>query len=158
MRFNKWISILRNTPSRLLGEIILIDDCSKFRLNSTFLQAFHPKVRFKRNARRAGVIASRTLAASTIAQHKYLVFLDSHCEVNVGWLEPLVERLSSNPGTLVSPVVDVIDANSFEYRSSGGSEGLRVGFDWSLTQRWFPISEAEFKERGVGWNQTRPYA
>lgn len=93
-----------------------------------------------------------------MARFKYIFFMDSHCEVNVGWLEPLVERMMRNPGTIVSPTLDVIDEQNFEYGKEGGTDGLRAGFDWSLVPRWFNISAEELSDRGTGWNETRPYS
>ncbi|XP_053947127.1 putative polypeptide N-acetylgalactosaminyltransferase 13 [Anastrepha ludens] len=101
-----------------------------------------PQVTIKtaRNARRSGVIESRNRGAR-LATGDYLLFLDSHCEVNVGWLEPLLERLAEGGGdsdgvVAVSPVLDSIDAESLEYTES--SKNLMGGFDWNLHFHWIP--------------------
>lgn len=143
----------------MLGEIVLIDDCSSVELNATFLQHFHSKINFRRNAQRLGVISSRNIGARLMARHKYIFFMESHCEVNVGWLEPLVQRLRHNPGMVVSPTLDVIDMHTFEYGMSDvGTYSLRAGFDWSLTPQWFSVVEEDHKYRRAGWNAPRSYS
>lgn len=69
-----------------------------------------------------------------MASGHYILFLDSHCEVNEGWLEPLLERLVHEPNLAVSPVLDPIDPATLSYRK--GNELLKGGFDWSLHFHW----------------------
>ncbi|XP_053464656.1 inactive polypeptide N-acetylgalactosaminyltransferase-like protein 5 isoform X2 [Nycticebus coucang] len=62
-----------------------------------------------------------------------LVFLDSHCEVNRGWLEPLLYSIAKDRKTVVCPLIDVIDGTTLEYRPS---PVVRGAFDWDLQFKW----------------------
>lgn len=53
------------------------------------------QVRLVRSARRLGVGGCRSLGASK-AEGELLVFMDSHCECQKGWLEPLLERVAQD--------------------------------------------------------------
>lgn len=52
-------------------------------------------VRLIRSTRRLGVGGCRALGAAR-AEGEVLVFMDSHCECQKGWLEPLLERIAQD--------------------------------------------------------------
>ncbi|ESO84474.1 hypothetical protein LOTGIDRAFT_196690 [Lottia gigantea] len=126
------VSILKRTPEFLLEEILLIDDFSENIEDGSALVNL-PKIKLVRNQNREGLIRSRVKGAK-LAKGRILTFLDSHCEVNIGWLPPLIQRLSQEPRSVVTPVIDPIDKDSFDYEKL--TEILRGGFDWSLNFRW----------------------
>ncbi|KAF0023909.1 hypothetical protein F2P81_024539 [Scophthalmus maximus] len=84
-------SVLNRTPVHLIHEIILVDDFSN-----------------------DGLIRSRVRGADA-ARAGVLTFLDSHCEVNKDWLPPLLQRIKQDPTRVVSPVIDIINMDTFAY-------------------------------------------
>lgn len=131
-------SLIDRTPENLLHEIILIDDYSddeEFREKLKHYireNAGGEKIKVLRTPERAGLIRARVFGAKQ-ATGKVLVFLDSHCEVNERWLEPLLQRISENRTNVVCPIIDIINADTFEYVSS---PIVRGGFNWGLHFKW----------------------
>uniref|UniRef100_A0AAX7SCT4 Polypeptide N-acetylgalactosaminyltransferase n=1 Tax=Astatotilapia calliptera TaxID=8154 RepID=A0AAX7SCT4_ASTCA len=128
-------SVLMRSPPSLIQEIILIDDFSSDPEDCQLLTQI-PKVRCLRNGRREGLIRSRVRGANT-ASASILTFLDSHCEVNTDWLQPMIQRVKEDHTRVVSPIIDVISLDNFAYLAA--SADLRGGFDWSLHFKWEQI-------------------
>ncbi|TFK01596.1 cactin [Platysternon megacephalum] len=95
------------------------------------------KVRIVRTKKREGLIRTRLLGAS-MAKGEVLTFLDSHCEVNVNWLPPLLNQIALNHKTIVCPMIDVIDHNHFGYEAQAG-DAMRGAFDWEMYYKRIPI-------------------
>uniref|UniRef100_A0A0K0E515 Polypeptide N-acetylgalactosaminyltransferase n=1 Tax=Strongyloides stercoralis TaxID=6248 RepID=A0A0K0E515_STRER len=131
------------SPPQLLHEIVLYDDFSqreelKEKLEE-YIKRFGGIVKLYRAKERMGLIRAK-IAGAELATGEVVVFLDSHCEANTGWLEPIVERISQNRKAIVCPAIDHISAESMAY--SGSPELHSVGgFRWSLHFTWDPISE-----------------
>ncbi|XP_035771360.1 polypeptide N-acetylgalactosaminyltransferase 11 [Neolamprologus brichardi] len=69
-----------------------------------------------------------------------LVFLDSHCEVNQAWLQPLLAPIQKDRRTVVCPVIDIISADTLAYSPS---PIVRGGFNWGLHFKWDPVPPSE---------------
>eukprot|EP00056_Hartaetosiga_gracilis_P007135 m.104556 g.104556 ORF g.104556 m.104556 type:complete len:659 (-) comp12640_c0_seq5:167-2143(-) len=133
-------SVLNRTPESLLEEIILLDDASDAdwlgdNLIEYVKDNFPSSVRIVRSNSRLGLIRARLLGAKH-AKGEVLTFLDSHCEANEKWLEPILDVIAKSRSTVVTPVIDSIDAHSMEY-TSYISRIPGVGtFDWTLDFNW----------------------
>ena len=104
------------------------------------------KVKIVRLHQREGLIRART-AGAKVATGGVLVFLDSHCECNEGWLEPLLERIYLDRSTVVCPVIDNINYDSLKYPSGYGDVGNRGGFNWGLVFKWRRLPKYERERR-----------
>lgn len=130
-------SVLDRTPSHLLMEIILVDDFSdledlKAELEREIEMLNADKIRIIRNSKREGLIRSRVYGARN-AKGEVLLFLDSHIEANVGYIEPLLNRIKDDRHVLAIPVIDIINPDTFVYTPS---PLVRGGFNWGLHFKW----------------------
>lgn len=141
-------SVINRSPPDLLHEIVLLDDCSdREELGSPlteYVKRWEGLVKLVRVPERQGLIRARIKGAEA-ASGDVLVFLDSHCEANFGWLEPLLQRIKDQPNSVLVPSIDMISDNSMAYW--GGPTHSVGGFWWSLHFKWDPIPESERKRR-----------
>jgi polypeptide N-acetylgalactosaminyltransferase len=63
---------------------------------------------------------------SKAASGDVLIFLDSHCEGNVDWLRPLLQRIKENRTAVITPLVDMLEADTLEYNYGSSITNFEV--------------------------------
>ncbi|XP_031780011.1 polypeptide N-acetylgalactosaminyltransferase 1-like [Nasonia vitripennis] len=145
-------SVIKETPPKLLKEIILVDDKSNeeelLGLLEYYIQTRLPKkVKLLRLDERQGLVRARLKGAKS-ATGDVLMFLDAHCEVTKQWLEPLLQRIKEKKNAVVTPIIDNISEETFEYSHSDEPSFFQVGgFTWSGHFTWINIQEADLKSK-----------
>ena len=90
-------------------------------------------VKIIRQEKRQGLMRSR-MAGIRASLANILVFLDSHIEAGIGWLEPMLAGIYENPKLITSPVIDAINDTTFNYRfiekDIFGLMNWRMEFEW----------------------------
>lgn len=145
-------SVFLRSPPELIKEVVMVDDYSdkehlKEKLDK-YIKRFNGKVKLVRTEDREGLIRARTIGAKH-ATADVVIFLDAHCEVNVNWLPPLLAPIKHNRRVMTVPVIDGIDANTWEYRSVYGTADRHFSgiFEWGLLYKETAISDAERTSR-----------
>eukprot|EP01056_Protomagalhaensia_sp_Gyna25_P004741 Protomagalhaensia_sp_Gyna_25__4740@NODE_466_length_3359_cov_32_696386_g360_i0_p1_GENE_NODE_466_length_3359_cov_32_696386_g360_i0NODE_466_length_3359_cov_32_696386_g360_i0_p1_ORF_typecomplete_len450_score51_81Glycos_transf_2/PF00535_26/1_1e21Glyco_tranf_2_3/PF13641_6/2e18Glyco_transf_7C/PF02709_14/3_3e15Glyco_tranf_2_2/PF10111_9/9_2e13Ricin_B_lectin/PF00652_22/1e10CDtoxinA/PF03498_14/2_9e03CDtoxinA/PF03498_14/3_3e07Glyco_transf_21/PF13506_6/6e06_NODE_466_length_3359_cov_32_696386_g360_i0301379 len=129
-------SVLNQTPPPILREIILVDDHSNNTLHAEMAAQYVkylPKTKLMRLGERRGLVNAR-LAGARSARGEVLVILDSHVEVNAGWLEPQLQRISEQRNAIVFPQILSINPETFEYDTKSGI-GCHISFRWSMQEQ-----------------------
>ncbi|KAB0404788.1 hypothetical protein E2I00_018218 [Balaenoptera physalus] len=151
--FLPFLSVLKKSPPRLIKEIILVDDYSNDSEDGALLGKIE-KVRVLRNDRREGLMRSRVRGADA-AQAKVLTFLDSHCECNDHWLEPLLERVAEPLAPICQPAALYRDSWGTFLSSDGAimcatpaqEPPSPSGFDWNLVFKWDYMTPEQRRSR-----------
>ncbi|CAJ0578913.1 unnamed protein product, partial [Mesorhabditis spiculigera] len=141
-------SVINRSPPELLLEVVLVDDNSHLpelgEKLEKHLERFGALVKLVRSKERLGLIRAKVRGARE-ARGDVLVFLDSHCEANSGWLEPLLARIAEERTAVICPVIDSISDTTMAYM--GGSAGGIGTFWWSLHYSMGPLPKSEVERR-----------
>uniref|UniRef100_U3JK68 Polypeptide N-acetylgalactosaminyltransferase n=1 Tax=Ficedula albicollis TaxID=59894 RepID=U3JK68_FICAL len=142
-------SVLGRSPPHLVQEIILVDDFStkeylKEQLD-TYMSRF-PKVKVLHLRERHGLIRAR-LAGAEVATGAVLTFLDSHVECNVGWLEPLLDRIRLRRTKVACPVIEVISDKDMSYMTVDNFQ--RGIFTWPMNFGWKQIPQEVIEKNKI---------
>ena len=141
--------VATSNASEYLKELILVDDNSDSpTFNVTFQKAiehlFPPIVKLIRSPKRLGLMKAR-MAGSDEARGDVFLFLDAHCEVLQGWLEPLLQRIKNDYRNIAMPSHDRITEWGLELEASIVVQSHGTLFNWNLMQKWEAISKTERK-------------
>lgn len=155
-------SISSRTPENLLYEIVLVDDYSDNEdlegLQQYIKSSSFNAVKLFRSEKREGLIRARIFGArqakgeaskstpnrraGDLLTFQVLIYLDSHIEVNQGWIEPLLAVIKKNRTNVVMPIIDIINPDTFVYSSS---PLVRGGFNWGLHFKWDSLPKGRSK-------------
>ena len=62
--------------------------------------------------------------------------------MNREWLQPLIARIQENRTFVVTPIIDIINSDTFAYTAS---PLVRVGFNWGLHFKWDSLPDNSLK-------------
>ncbi|XP_067660134.1 polypeptide N-acetylgalactosaminyltransferase 1-like [Haliotis asinina] len=146
-------AIVSRTPPQLLLDVILVDDNSTFSYLGEDLQEYfrilNNRIRIIRNKERKGLILSRLRGAEE-ARGDVVVFLDAHMEVCEGWVEPLLEKINSQPAIVVQADITQIDENTLDLKTDDSAK-YRGGFGWDMRYMRFPLPQYLRQFRDADW-------
>ncbi|XP_015193909.1 polypeptide N-acetylgalactosaminyltransferase 18 isoform X2 [Lepisosteus oculatus] len=133
-------SAIQRTPTHLLKEIVLVDDNSSNEELKEKLQEYvgemntrYPGfVKMIRHTKQEGLIRSR-VSGWRAASGPVVALFDAHVEFNVGWAEPILQRIKEDRTRIISPSFDNIKYDTFEIEEYPLSA---QGFDWELWCRY----------------------
>lgn len=149
-------SAINTSPAHLVQEIILVDDASEREFLKGPLEEAVARLpvptTILRTGKRIGLIQARLMGAKA-AKGEVLTFLDAHCECTPGWLQPLLDRIRESPQSVVCPVIDILNDDTFQYTKSFSLHW--GGFNWELHFRWYTMGAQHIAK--VRENSTRPY-
>ncbi|XP_014784702.1 polypeptide N-acetylgalactosaminyltransferase 13 [Octopus bimaculoides] len=142
--YNEWptillrtiYSIINRTPRNLLKEIIIVDDNSDLEFYKEDLDIYIKEhfdtdlVKLIRLKERGGLIKTRVEAIKYVTA-EVVCILESHMEVNINWLQPLLVEIMKNRSTLAMGQLDYIDRNTFKYEFDRDYKP-RYGFNWNF--------------------------
>uniref|UniRef100_A0A1I8JUA9 Polypeptide N-acetylgalactosaminyltransferase n=1 Tax=Anopheles funestus TaxID=62324 RepID=A0A1I8JUA9_ANOFN len=130
-------SVLDRTPTELIDEIVLVDDCSTMSHLKDELEKYIAsleKVRLVRSTERLGLIRARLFGVKATTAN-IITFLDAHCEVIEGWLEALVAHVATDETMIAIPAIDWIHENTLALNAQNSVKYFG-SFDWSLNFQW----------------------
>ena len=142
------VTILGRSPRQLLKEVIIVDDASDYEYLKAPLKDYldgmkDARIKLIRKDKREGLIKARMQGARE-ATAEVLIFLDAHVEVNVQWLEPLLEAIKHDHRKIAVPNIDDITPETMDYiRWMYFREG---GFKWTLDYEWKRINPETSEE------------
>ncbi|XP_012940772.2 polypeptide N-acetylgalactosaminyltransferase 5 [Aplysia californica] len=143
-------SILDAGPEELISEIVLVDDASDKeylgRPLDDYVVIFGGRVKVVRMPKRSGLILAR-MAGFDHVTGQVAAFLDAHCEVHKGWLEPLLQRIKEDDSVLAVPSTDSIDWKTFQFIFKKNLQQNRGGTDWDLNFSWISPGVVDGVER-----------
>eukprot|EP00039_Didymoeca_costata_P019929 m.339440 g.339440 ORF g.339440 m.339440 type:complete len:491 (-) comp18806_c0_seq1:54-1526(-) len=149
------VSVLTRSTPRLIKEILLVDDGSEMPhlgkpLDEELEAPQFEKVRVLRIKERGGLIRAKVVAAKE-ATGDVLLFLDSHCEANDGWLEPLLDAVKRDRTTVAMPIIDAVQFETWEWRTGVLERGV---FDWTQKFFWMQLTPEDHAKRK---SKSEPY-
>eukprot|EP00930_Biecheleria_cincta_P095166 TRINITY_DN87177_c0_g1_i1.p1 TRINITY_DN87177_c0_g1~~TRINITY_DN87177_c0_g1_i1.p1 ORF type:complete len:455 (+),score=50.69 TRINITY_DN87177_c0_g1_i1:15-1379(+) len=147
-RMSNFVTSLEQvTDMSIVDEVRFVDDGNpeEHRFKDQ-LMGLSPKVVVIRNKERSGLIRSKVIGAKG-AKSDILIFLEPHCVFGAGWLDAILDRMTSTPkSTVVVPALDLINepyTSNMSWKDLYGQAGPNIGtfdlptmvFKWSDLRR-----------------------